>query len=219
MLQTEGIIYLAENRACFQTDTFRSYLTLPNLDSTYAFTSIIKFADNTLSSQQTSIIIADDDYVVILLPLVGAVEVFYQKDNNILNSGEVACFSIKNQDEIHIQNPYEKELINYLEIWIKPEKKMPYGQYFYKFDLEKNNNTFFQIAENQLIKNFFMGKFGGREEGILPIENGVFVFIINGVFEVQNRLLEARTGLLLWNLEKLEIEGLAYENIILVISN
>lgn len=219
MLQTEGIIYLAENRACFQTDTFRSYLTLPNPQSTSPFTSLIKFADNTLSAQKTSTLLANDDYVVIFLPLVGAVEVFYQKESKIINSGEVAYLSVKNRDEILIQNPYEAELINYLEIWIKPENQMPYGKYFYEFDLVKNANTLFRVAENQLNEKVFMGKFGGREEGILPINNSAFVFIINGAFEVQNRLLEARTGLLLWNLDELEIEGLAYENIILVINN
>jgi hypothetical protein len=219
MRQTEGIIYLSEHRECFQTDTFRSYFTLPNPTSTSPFTSLIKFLDNTLSAQKTSIFLADDDYVIILLPLVGAVEVFYQNESNILNPGELACFSIKNQDEILIQNPYETELINYLEIWIKPEKQMPHGKYFYEFDLEKNVNSLFQIAENYLTEKVFMGKFGGRKEGVLPIENSAFVFIINGAFEVQNRLLEARTGLSLWNLDELEVEGLAYENIILVINN
>ena len=219
MQQTEGIIYLSEKRECFQTDTFRSFLTLPNPRSSSTFTSLIKFADNTLSAQKTSILLADDDYVVMLIPLVGALEVFYQKESKILNSGALACFSIKNLDEILVQNPYENELINYLEIWIKPENQMPYGKYFYEFDLKKNANSLFQIAENHLTEKVFIGKFGGREEGVLPIENNAFVFIINGAFEVQNRLLEARTGLYLWNLDELEIEGLAYENIILVISN
>ena len=217
MLQTEGIIYLSEKRECFQTETFRSYITLPNSESTSSFSSLIKFADNTLAAQKASMLLADDDYVVMLLPLVGAVEIFYQNENKIVNSGELAYFSVKNQDEIVIQNPYEIELINYLEIWIKPKRKMPYGQYFYKFDLEKNANSLFQITENQLVEKVFIGKFGGRKEGSLLIEKSAFVFIINGAFEVQNRLIESRSALLLWDLNELEFEGLASENIILII--
>ena len=169
MRQTEGIIYLSERRECFQTDTFRSYFTLPNPTSTSPFTSLIKFLDNTLSAQKTSIFLADDDYVIILLPLVGAVEVFYQNESNILNPGELACFSIKNQDEILIQNPYEAELINYLEIWIKPEKQMPHGKYFYEFDLEKNVNSLFQIAKNYLTEKVFMANLVGGKKAFFRL--------------------------------------------------
>ncbi len=219
MLQTEGIIFLSEKRKCFENDTFRSYIILPNPESVSPFTSLIKFADNTLSAQKTSILLVEEDYIVLLLPLVGAIEISYEKESKIVNSGEIAFFFVKNQDKILIQNPYENELVNYLEIWIKREDIIERGVFITQFNLEIAPNKLTEIfSANKISEKLFIGKFNGRKEDILPIENYAFVFVINGVFEVQNRLLENRDGLILWNLDELEFEGLGQENIILVIS-
>lgn len=49
-------------------------------------------------------------------------------------------------------------------------------------------------------------------------QNSLFVFIIQGVFEVQGRLLHARDGLGLWNeANEIELEALSNDAIILLI--
>ncbi|WP_409034090.1 hypothetical protein [Runella sp.] len=66
-----------------------------------------------------------------------------------------------------------------------------------------------------------MGKFGGREEGIYtvrnPERNGVFIFVIEGAFEVQNRLLHPRDGLSLTHVTEVEFEALSNDAILLVL--
>ena len=76
MKDFEAIIYLSESRSCFQTETFRSLITLPDKHFEATFDSIIKFADNTLCAKQTSTFLFEDNQIVILLPLVGAIEIF-----------------------------------------------------------------------------------------------------------------------------------------------
>lgn len=71
---------------------------------------------------------------------------------------------------------------------------MLYGTHYREFDFTKNVNFFIRVAKNQLIEKVFIGKFAGSGKGELPIEKSAFVFVINGTFEVQNRLLETRTG-------------------------
>ena len=47
--------------------------------------------------------------------------------------------------------------------------------------------------------------------------NGFFAFVIEGAFELEGRLLHARDGLALWNLEKIEWEALSGGAILLVL--
>ena len=63
----------------------------------------------------------------------------------------------------------------------------------------------------------FIGKFGGREEGFLEEITKAFVFVIHGIFEINNCLIESRTGLSLRNINKIVFEGLGAKNIILMI--
>ena len=70
----------------------------------------------------------------------------------------------------------------------------------YKYSFENN-------SKKEEIENFYRVYPGGDE----------FVFIIEGAFEVQNRLLEARDGLSLWNLSKLEFEALSNDAILMII--
>ena len=43
------------------------------------------------------------------------------------------------------------------------------------------------------------------------------VFVIHGAFEVENRLLESRDGLAIWNTDRIELEALSNEAILLLL--
>jgi quercetin 2,3-dioxygenase len=218
MPNTEAIIYLSENRKCLQTDTFRSYETIIYKDSEFAEHSVIKCAENTLSAQNSQQILADNFVMVLLIPLIGAIEVKTKNETKFINSGEIAYILIKPDEEITVENPYERELVNYLEIWLKSKEFFEEKIFIIDFDLEKNRNNLVDISINEIAEKIIIGKFYGRIEGKLPIDKSAFVFVINGVFEVNNRLLELRSSLLLWQLDTLEFEGLGKENIVLIIN-
>jgi quercetin 2,3-dioxygenase len=218
MPNTEAIIYLSENRKCFQKDTFRSYETVLNLDSESPLKSIIRFFDNTLSAQNSQQILADDFVVVVLIPLVGAIEVVAHNHEKIINSGEIAYVSIKPYEEISVQNPYESELVNYLEIWTKSESRLEERIFCKRFNLDINRNEMIDISHVNITTKIFIGKFDGREAGVFsPIVNQAFVFVINGVFECKNCLIESRSALSIWDIDEFDFEGLGRENIVLII--
>lgn len=50
-------------------------------------------------------------------------------------------------------------------------------------------------------------------------KKGVFAFVIEGAFEIQGRLLEAKDGLALWNDNEIEMEALSNGAIILLIES
>jgi quercetin 2,3-dioxygenase len=216
MLNPEAVIHLSENRKHFQNDTFRRFET--NLIS-LTESSILKCSDNTLSAQNSQQILADNFVLIVLLPLVGAIEIKKGETSIIINSGEIAHIYCKKEDEIAINNPYENDLVNYLEIWIDSDKILEDKIVSNDFDLDKNKNCLVEISNIHFSEKIFVGKFDGRKEGKLFVENRAFIFVINGVFECQNRLLESRSALSLWNAEDLEFEGLGRENIILIVSN
>ncbi|MEJ7680775.1 MAG: hypothetical protein WKG06_23570 [Segetibacter sp.] len=108
---------------------------------------------------------------------------------------------------IEISNPYTTELINFLQIRIKAEiAETGNKPEIYSFDLNENKNKLIRLTTAASTANttaasklplIAMAKFTGREEAVYTLkneQNHLFVFIIQGVFEVQGRLLHARDG-------------------------
>lgn len=48
-------------------------------------------------------------------------------------------------------------------------------------------------------------------------KNSIFIFVIEGIFEVQNRLLHARDGLSLTDIDTVELEALSNDAVILLL--
>jgi quercetin 2,3-dioxygenase len=219
--QTQGIIFLADKRKHFQTDNFRSLVTLPNADLSEIleekFDGLVKFSDNTLAPQKSCTILADSAYCVVLIPLVGAFEI----GEKIVNSGEFLTLFVKTNEQIVIQNPYESDHINFMEIWIKPSDNGIKGLFLEKFDLSANQNSLNLLIIKGLKNNIYIGKFDGRIEGEIDLKDKAkkaFAINLSGSIEVQERLLFERDAVMVWDCDELGFESLANESILLVIT-
>lgn len=65
----------------------------------------------------------------------------------------------------------------------------------------------------------YIGIYRGRSKenyNLKNSNNGVFVYVINGAFDVHGRLLESRDGLSLWDTREIEFEALSDNAIILL---
>ncbi len=230
-LKTEATIYLADQRGCTQADWFRSYHTF-NFGTYFrehrkSFGNLQVLNDDTLKGGCSLKQRVQENTTILLLPIVGAV---HYKNNASINEpievGQAQIFFVPKDSEFEISNPYENELINFLQLWISTS--LPSGKSRlekFEFDLDENENKLIQLqsndAENQR-QGFSacIGKFKGREEATYPLRNlnnRVFIFVLEGAFEVQNRLLHARDGLSLMNIEAVEFEALSNDAIILLI--
>jgi quercetin 2,3-dioxygenase len=217
--QTEGLILLAEKRQQYQTDTFRSLATLPNQDNqkliAEKFENFIKFSDNTLAPQKSCTILSDDKNCVVLIPLVGALEI----NDRIVDAGEIAYLFVGENEAIMIQNPYESEFINFVEIWFKTPQNKESAQYFDTFDLEANQNSLIELKNENLPNHIFIGKFIGKKDGEINLrENKAFAINITGSIEVQERLLFERDAVMVWDCDEISFESLANESILLLIT-
>lgn len=223
-LQSEATIFLADQRGSSQTDWFRSFHTFNfgayQAENREPFGTLRVFNDDTLAAEKSLKMQLDENTDVILLPLVGAIE--YRNslgETGFIEAGQVQVFSAAKGMEYEVMNPYSDELVNFLQIWISRQKE--------QFTVKITQNSFDFEDENQLLPLFstqargMIGQFGGREEGVYTVQHpdthGVFVFVIEGAFEVQNRLLHPRDGLSLTNVTEIDFEALSNDAMVLIL--
>jgi quercetin 2,3-dioxygenase len=229
---TEAQIYLESRRGVTQSEGFRSLHTF-NFDAYQeegreAFGRLLAFNEETLGpGKSTTVTGIHQPTEIILLPVVGGLELIDGYEESVfIGSGESFDFLVFPESRFTIVNPYPTETIGYLLIQLSPElsvqavdnhlEKEPLST----FSLEQKNlliPAFSGIGEKVL---GFLGRYDGRNEDEFMLRNpgnGIFAYIIEGAFEVQNRLLEKGDALSLRNLEMLEFEALSNEAILLVL--
>jgi succinate dehydrogenase flavin-adding protein (antitoxin of CptAB toxin-antitoxin module) len=223
-IQVEARIFLEGRRGLFQTDGFRSFRTFNfgdyQAEGREAFGKLLVVNDETLLAQCEHEIKVNEFCEIILIPLVGGIEVHVEKDSaEFVNSGEALRF-FANPDQTYVViNPYPQEMINYLQIRLSTEYSK-HDKQLSEFNLLHKNTLQPVFSGGKGEVNIYVGKYGGREEGVYSVSNpgnGVFVFVIEGAFEIQNRLMERRDGLSLRNVEIIEFEALSQDAMLLLV--
>lgn len=201
---SSGRIFLAGQRGHTETTSFRSCRT--------SFGGQYELQDITLASGESMQLQVAENTTIALLPTVGAIHI---EKEGLLEAGQVQL--LKGAATV-ISNPYEHELVNYLQLSFKNATA---ENELYSFDISKGQLTdLFAASMEGGLLFASIGKFSGREEVVYETYqqgNGVFVFVIQGAFEVQYRLLETRDGLALWDVEQIEIEALSNDAILLLV--
>lgn len=221
--QSKGKIFLADERGLNQQDWFRSYNTF-NFGSYYnahktPFGGLYVLNEDTLAAGRSITMQVEEDSDIILIPVVGAVTWRDSAGSTALASaGQSLYYSAPKGSRITIGNPYEDALVNFLQLWIKrPATTTASALQLCDFDLNNHKNRLLPAFHNRI----FLGQFNGRAETTLPLPpgaHGLFVFVIQGAFEVQYRLMNAKDGLALWDVQEIELEALSNEAILIVVS-
>lgn len=228
MEQTEGKIFLAAERGHTETGRFRSYHTFHFGAYKQAhkepFGSFYILNDDTLAGGKSAQLLVEAPSVLCLLPVVGVIE---YKDSEgkeaLLQAGEVQLFYLPGNASFTISNPYENDLVNYLQLLFRCGNDISIPTNSHSFSLDQYQNKLVEISilsQQDFFIKLSIGKFDGRAETAYQLtspENRLFAFIVQGAFEVANRLLEDRDGLALWNTEQIELEALSNQAMILII--
>ena len=225
LAQSKGKMFLTDERGLNQMDWYRSYNTFNFGSYQHAhkapFSNLYVLNDDTLAAGKSVSMTIEEDSDIILIPIVGAIKYKDSLGNKaVIEPGEVHVLDIPAGAGIELINPYENELINFLQLWIKtPGKNIYTHPKVSKFSLTYSKNQLVEIF-NQAGATGYMGQFDGRAETIYQlgdIKNNVFAFVIDGAFEMQYRLLHARDGLVLWDIDEVEMEALSNEAIMMII--
>ncbi len=234
-VQSKRKIFPADERGCDETDWYRSYSTF-NFgkyfnEHKHPFDDLYVLNDDTLAGGMHFNINIEENSVMLLLPVAGAVTYKDTYGNeSIINTGQLQVSYLHKGAAIEISNAYKYELINFLQPRIKTDtSKTNIQPEIFSFDLDKNKNKLIRLTSASTLNTnnaiqftlTSIGKFTGREEAVYRMKNkesNLFVFVIEGVFEVQGHLLHARDGLGLWDVsEDKELEALSNDAIVLMI--
>ncbi|WP_184545513.1 pirin family protein [Mucilaginibacter sp. FT3.2] len=219
--QSKGKMFLADERGLNQLDWYRSYNTFNFGNYQHVHKQpvgdLYVLNDDTLAGGKSISMSVDEHSSIILIPVVGAIECMDDLGNiTMTEPGHIQLLDMPAGSMFQLNNTYDEELVNFLQLWIKTDST---GHQVSHFDLFKD--------KNQLINFFglpnatgYIGMFDGRADAVLQVsdsENHLFAFVIDGEFEVQNRLLHARDALVLWDMHEVEMEALCNNAIIMLI--
>jgi len=227
-MQHQAQIYKADLRGCTQSEAFRRYATFNFGDykesSREPFGLLLALNDETLGAGNTIFRHIEENTDILILPLVGGV-IFRDSFGNesTIGTEQIGIFSGEKGNAYQLTNPYKKELVNYLQIWIKGSEKFKPGSAQRDFDSSIRSTLIPIFGDAGLAVHSqtsgFIGIYEGRREGTYQMkhpENGLFAFVISGAFEFDNRLMETRDALAIVNAETIEFEALS-ENAMLLL--
>ncbi|WP_332367811.1 pirin [Spirosoma telluris] len=213
-------------RGCSQLDHFRSFHGF-NFghyvgEHREPFGPLKLLNDTTLKAGHRITMKVEENTTVILLPIVGGLAYQSSIEAGFLEAGQAQILTLSTGMDYEVSNPYETELINFIEIWLIDRSSgfIPDSQKT-SFDLTDKNKLLSLFPSTVTQANSphqcsaYIGQYAGRAEGIYRLkraEHGVFVFVLSGAFEVQNRLLHERDGLSLRTIQHGEIDFEALSN-------
>lgn len=224
--QNKGKIFLADERGHNEMDGFSSYNTFNfgqyQLEHKAPFGPLYVLNDDTLAGGKSISMTMQAHTLLLLIPVVGAITYNDNHGNStLIDTGECQVYAMPNNTTFQIGNPYRNEMVNFLQIWFYNTAVVEddNGPQVIFFDFVNYKNQLTPIPSDNTPFKLAMGKYDGREGSIYKLSddrNGVFVFVIEGSFEVQYRLLHPRDGLALWEADGIELEALSNDAIILV---
>lgn len=223
--QNKGKIFLADERGHNEVEWFRSYNTFNfgqyHSEHKTPFGALYVLNDDTLAGGKTISLTIEADTEIVLVPVVGAITYKDSTGNsNIIEAGECQVCTVPKGTVIHIGNPYDNELVNFLQLWFYKKCEALHTPQLIPFDIINCKDQLVSIPVSNNTFKYSIGKYAGRAETVYYLSdtgNGIFAFVIQGAFEVQYRLLHPRDGLALWEADAVEFEALSNDAIILVI--
>ncbi len=236
-METQAKIYLADQRGCSETAFMRSYHSFNfgafNLEGREPFGPLHLLNDDMLRAGASLTLGVDQPATVVLLPVSGGLEYRVEQATGFAEPGQLQLLSLSAGMTYTVSNPYETEYIHFLQCWLTgTDGPSTPAATQSSFDLTHKNQLLplFGTASATTARptsRGFIGQFDGRREGIYRVgqaeagapANGVFVFVLKGVFEVQHRLLHEKDGLALWQIqdEAVEFEALSNEAILILL--
>lgn len=215
-------IFLAEERGVTETEWFRSYNTFNfgNYQNEHKqpVEKLYVCNDDTLAGGKSFSLKAETTTQLILLPVVGALEFVKNNEEAILiNSGEILSITLNSGDEFKITNPYESDLINFLQFWIEADKNNTLTAQLHTFNIDGNRNNLISLP---LLQHTCIAKLDGRKEIVYTPSkknNCLFAFAVQGAFETEGILMHPGDGVAFWNYNQIEMEALSNDAIIFLL--
>lgn len=225
--QTKAKIFLSGQRGHSENAWFRSYSTF-NFGAYFhedkmPAGALYVLNDDTLAAGKNVRLTVEEPTLAVILPVTGVLEIRSGAGPEALvKAGEAWAGFLATGYKLEIGNPFDEGLVNYLQLWFKASASS-FPSSLFPFSLEEHKNELVEIFESSREESFLsisLAKLEARKELSYALQsphNRLFVFVIEGAFEVQHRLLENRDGLTLWETGEIELEALSNDAILLLV--
>jgi quercetin 2,3-dioxygenase len=155
-------MFLAGERGYAETAWVRRYSTFNfgNFLNEYKipFGPLHVLNEEMLAGQKKFTLVTEEENCVILLHTVGAISYSDSQGNEMrVQAGEVLVCHIPKHTHFTIENPYETELVNYLQLWLKKPASINTKVQKISFDLDMHKTNWchcFQVAWMRLANCF-----------------------------------------------------------------
>lgn len=231
--QAAAKMYLAKERGCNENACMRSYSTFNfgNFHNAHKqpLGSLYVWNDDTLAPKQSITTYTDKDGYIVFIPLAGTITCKQPGEDEVLiDAGQVYISYVRSGTVVEVANNLSEALVNFLHIRIAANKADNIGGCaLLNFNININKKEFALLKPaygsnlmNEIPFDLSIAKLAGRSEleyTLQQKENAVFVFSVEGAFEVQYRLLHERDGLGLWDTDRVELEALSNDAIIILL--
>lgn len=214
MSNYSSIFYKADQRISDVVENNKSLSTLPK-----SFGDLVYLQDIFLGPGDEKEIF-NSTVSSIILPIAGSLIFRTDLEEKYLHSEEVLLITPDNKNYT-LKNPYESETVNFLSIGLNTNQSPLQSTRSHTTGISEFNKLS-TLNLNTISSNSYasLGVFKTRAKGsytLKDIKNGAFAFVINGAFELEERLMEHRDGLALWETQKIEFEALSEFAILLLI--
>lgn len=179
--------------------------------------TLLFFNDELLNPGAVCEYAQEEGTIHFVLPVVGAADYLrgdfsehIKPEELLVTNTPGSRFSLKNNNA---------ESINYFHFALR-EKNFANANTLKQNVQLKAYNQPFRFQQPGSGFNGSLGVYSGRAKGAYTLshpQNSVFTFVINGAFEVEDKLMEHRDGLLTWNAPVIEYEALSEFAILLII--
>jgi quercetin 2,3-dioxygenase len=223
--QLEATIHLAEKRGRSADHNLQTAHTFNDRqainENPKPFEKHLQLNDHNLAAASTASFELQRGQTILMLPVVGGLEFQLPGfEKTFLDVGNAVWFTVQSESTLVIRNLYHKESINFLWISFSCDTDNKNDVVTCAFDLDAHRNALVPLQSGTSLCGIgsFIGAFEGRKhEGLtIDLAKSVFVFVVQGAFEVEDRLLQPRDGLAFRNLTSLAFESLSENAVILV---
>jgi hypothetical protein len=213
-------IYLATARGqsqnrdynCWSTFNFGDYFE----EFKKEFGSLFLLNYHILAPKKSTTIVCQPNSLNYLLPLYGGITSKDEQQEDLIVTEQIQQIVSNKETSFEISNPFDKN-VSFLQLGFNT-KTNSFTTDFLGFDFDEKNKLISLFENNTAIA--FIAQFDGRKELHYQMrnkQNGIFVFVINGAFEFENRLIETGDALSLKETECVEWESLSENAMLLLI--
>jgi hypothetical protein len=223
-VESEATIYLSDQRGRTQSDGHQSFHCFNfgayQRENRKPFKRLVALNDETLMPGASLTYSIPNNHLIFLLPVIGGIEyqTIHYGVGNFVDVGRSILLTDKKGFELKITNVFQTEPVNFISCWFLDNSTIDRQAVEDTFELDASRDSLITLfsATNVTCR---IGKFGGRKDYTLKLTTpfkDIFAFVLEGAFELQNRLLQQKDGLSMTHVSELEFEALSNDAIILI---